>query len=130
MTMRPAEPFTDAGDAIIDLQAKRAEREAHDAARGLVDNIRPLDSAEKSRDAAETAPEVVQEQYAAAGPTAPEQSAPRTTEPERAAEGVREWQAHNLKSSEPEIREWTAHSFDSGDQPGHAAEPATSFGSR
>ena len=39
----------------------------------------------------------------------------RATEAERAAEGVREWQAH---------------SFDSGEQFGHGEEPATSFGSR
>jgi len=61
----------------------------------------------------------------------PDQPATRATEPERAAEGVREWQAQNLKTTtaEPGVREWQAHSFDSDDL-GHGEEPATSFGSR
>jgi hypothetical protein len=39
--------------AIIDLEARRAQRQAQEAARGLVDDIRPMDaSADRARDAA------------------------------------------------------------------------------
>jgi hypothetical protein len=109
---------------IIDLQAKRAEREAREAAKGLVDDIWPMDD-QKSRP--QDAPEAVQGQYAASAPSAPAETHTRATEPENAAEAVREWQAHDLKTTEPGIREWQAHSFDSDEQLGHDEQ---SFGSR
>jgi hypothetical protein len=78
--------------AIIDLEARRAQRQAQTAARGLVDDIRPMDaSADRSRDPAaeearnelyrqhipgydppQTAPRAAQTREAAAAPSAPE----------------------------------------------------------
>jgi hypothetical protein len=76
---------------IIDLEARRAERQARETAKGQVDHIRP----DQSRDAAyrqhipgydqpqQTATEAAQAREAPAASSAPERENTRTTEPER-----------------------------------------------
>ena len=68
---------------IIDLQAKRAERETREVAKGQVEDIRPLDD-QKSRP--QDAPEAVEGQYAAAAPSR-HQRAPRRRRGRRKASG-------------------------------------------
>jgi MobA/MobL family len=90
---------------IIDLEARRAQRQAQQAARGQVDDIRPLD-ADRARDAAaeearhelyrqhipgydappQTAPEAAQTREAATAPTAPEPELTPSTAHETPAE--------------------------------------------
>ena len=83
---------------IIDLEARRAERQAREAAKGQVDEIRP----DRSRDAAyrqhipgydppqQTAAEAAQAREAPAAASAPEQENTRATEPEREPAPARE----------------------------------------
>ena len=91
---------------IIDLEARRAQRQAHDAARGLVDDIQPTDaSADRSRDAAaeearrelyrqhipgydapQTAPEAAQTREAVAASSSPEPALTPSTAREPPAE--------------------------------------------
>jgi len=78
---------------IIDLEARRAERQAREAARGQLEDIRaPEPGAHRARDyaALKTAHEAVQTPEASAAPSAPGQSTTRATEPERELPPARE----------------------------------------
>jgi hypothetical protein len=73
---------------VIDLAAERAMREARDAARGRVDDVRPPDSSrDRSRDFSfrKTAREAVQAREPAAAPTPPRQATADATEARSAA---------------------------------------------
>jgi hypothetical protein len=67
---------------IIDLEARRAERQAREAAKGQVEDIRPI-TASRDFSAAGAAREAVQAHEAPAASSAPERENTRTTEPER-----------------------------------------------
>jgi hypothetical protein len=73
---------------IIDLQAARAERQAREAARGQVDDIRPETASRDFSRAAETAPEAQEREKHGRAADAPDQTTTRSTEPQRAAEEI------------------------------------------
>jgi MobA/MobL family len=72
---------------IIDLEARRAERQAREAAKGQVDDIRPdtasRDFSGAASSAAEPAQKATEAREAPAAPSAPERENTRATEPER-----------------------------------------------
>jgi MobA/MobL family len=104
---------------IIDLQAARAERQARDAARGQVDDIRPKTASRDFSRAPETAAEAVQTREAPAASSAPEQTNARSTEAQRAAEEIF-WREARPAAEAPRV----IHLGPPTDELGHAAERA------
>jgi MobA/MobL family len=113
---------------IIDLEARRAERETRAGAQGRVDHVRPeIVSREFSRVASETTQEAVQAREASRAPSAPEPETTRTDGHERGPEQHREAAS---ASKAPRVIHLGPPAAELGEAAEQTLDTATGIGSR